>query len=118
VKRLLLGALLLAVFPAIAQTPRTATITFARPTQYVDGSALGSSVAVSYKVFQGAKGSTSKALVGTITSTSASITSGIPPGETCWQVSVVASGGESALSNEACKTFAFPSPETVTITVN
>jgi hypothetical protein len=118
VKRLILAALLLAAFPALAQTARTATISFARPTAYVDGTSLGSSVAVSYRVYQGVKGSTSKSLVGTVTSTSTSVTSGIPPGETCWQVGVVANGVESALSNEACKTFAFPSPETVIITVN
>lgn len=102
---------------AFAQTPRTATITFTRPTQYTDGSALGSAVVVTYKVYQGAKGSTTKPVVATITSTATTVTSGLQPGETCWQISAVANGVESALSNEACKTFAFPAPETVTITV-
>lgn len=116
-KRLILAALLLATFPAIAQTPRTAVISFTRPAQYVDGSAVSTSTALSYKVFQGAKGSSTKALVGTITATDTTITSGLQPGETCWQVSVVANGVESALSTEACKTFPFPATEAVTITV-
>jgi hypothetical protein len=116
VKRLILAALLLAAFPAIAQTPRTATISFVRPAEYVDGTPIASTVAVSYKVFQGARGAT-KTLVGTITATDTTITSGLQPGETCWQVSVVANGVESALSNEACKAFEFPATEAVTITV-
>jgi hypothetical protein len=102
---------------AIAQTPRTATITFTRPTAYTDGSVVSATTALSYKVFQGAKGSTSKALVGTITATNTTISSGLQPGETCWQVVVVANGVDSAPSGEACKTFAFPPTEAVTITV-
>lgn len=110
---LLFGAVQL----AFAQTPRSATITFTRPTAYTDGTTLPSTVTVTYSVYQGAKGSTTKAKVGTITSTATTITSGLQPGETCWQVSAIANGIESALSNEGCKTFAFPAPETVTITV-
>ena len=117
------GVLFLAVVLAFcgtiahAQTPRTATITFTRPAQYTDGTPIASGTALSYNVYQGAKGSTSKPKVGTITSTATTISSGLQPGETCWQVSTVANGVESALSNEACKTFAFPAPEVVTITV-
>jgi len=116
---LMLGALalLFVAFTAVAQTARTATITFTRPAQYSDGTALGTGVAVSYNVYQGAKGSTSKPKVGTITGTATTISSGLQPGETCWQVTSVANGVESAQSNEACKTFAFPAPDVVTITV-
>lgn len=102
---------------AHAQTARTATITYTRPTQYTDGTTLGASVAVSYKVYAGAKGSTNKTVIGTVTTTATTINTGLPPGETCFQVSAIANGAESALSNEACKTFPFPAPETVTITV-
>lgn len=102
---------------ALAQTPRTATITFTAPTEYTDGAAITSGTAISYRVFQGTKGSTSKTLVGTITSTSTTINSGLQPGETCWQVKTVINGVESVASNEACKTFAFPTPNTVVITV-
>lgn len=111
------AAMLFVTYKAMAQTPRTATITFTRPTQYTDGSALGSAITVTYNVYQGAKGSTSKPKVATITSTATTVSSGLQPGETCWQISAVANGVESALSNEGCKTFAFPAPETVTITV-
>jgi hypothetical protein len=116
--RSIVAAILLTfAFAATAQTPRTATITFSRPTSYTDGTPIASTTALSYKVFQGAKGSTSKTLVGTITATSTTINSGLQPGETCWQVVVTANGVDSAQSNEACKTFAFPPTDTVTITV-
>lgn len=121
--KLLLMAMLLTFAVALvysaahAQTARTATITFTRPVTYTDGSVLPAGVSVSYKVYQGAKGSTSKTVVGTITSTATTVSTGLQPGETCWQVSAVANGVESALSNEGCKTFAFPAPDIVTITV-
>jgi hypothetical protein len=92
--------------------------TLTAPTQYTDGTTIASSAAISYRVYQGAKGSTSKALVGTITSTSTTINSGLQAGqEYCWQVTAVINGVESAQSNEGCKSFAFPTPNAVTITV-
>jgi hypothetical protein len=115
--RYFVALLLLAVFPAMAQTTRTAVITFTRPAVYTDGTAVAASTVLSYKVYQGAKGSTSKPVVATITATATTINSGLQPGETCWQISTVANGIESALSNEACKTFPFPATEAVTITV-
>jgi hypothetical protein len=115
--RYLVALLLFVGVVASAQTPRTATITFTRPTAYTDGTPVATSTALSYKVFQGAKGSTSKALVGTITATNTTISSGLQPGETCWQIVVVANGVDSAASGEACKTFSFPPTEAVTITV-
>lgn len=115
--KLIAALLLVFAVTASAQTPRTATITFTRPTQYTDGTTIAAEVAVTYNVYQGAKGSTTKAKVGTITSTATTITSGLQPGETCWQVSAIANGIESQLSNEACKSFSWPAPETVTITV-
>lgn len=117
-----LGAMFLLVLlawcaVANAQGTRTAMITFTRPTAYTDGTSLPTSVVVSYSVYQGAKGSTTKPKVATITSTATTISTGLAPGETCWQVTAIANGVESALSNEACKTFAFPAPDVVTITV-
>lgn len=111
-------AAILLMFAAVAQaqTPRQAVISFSAPTKYVDGSSIAAGTALSYRVFQGAKGAT-KVLVGTITATTETITSGLQPGETCWQVSVVANGVESAQSEEACKSFPWPATETVTITV-
>ena len=103
---------------AHAQTvSRTATITFSKPTQYTDGTTIASGTVVTYNVYQGAKGSTSKPKVATITSTATTISAGLQPGETCWQVTAVANGVESAMSNEGCKTFPYPATETITITV-
>lgn len=102
---------------ADAQTARTATITFSKPTKYTDGTDIVASTVVTYNVYQGAKGSTSKSKVATIAATATTINSGLLPGETCWQVTAVANGVESAVSNEGCKTFAFPATETVIITV-
>jgi hypothetical protein len=101
---------------AYAQTARQAVISFAAPTKYTDGSSIPASVAISYNVYQGAKGAV-KPKVATITATSTTINTGLAAGETCWQVSSVANGVESALSNEACKSFPFPATDPVTITV-
>lgn len=112
-------AISLALGIANAQTApaRTAEVTFARPAKYTDGTTLPTTVAVTYNLYQGARGSTTKPKVGTISTTGTTISSGLLPGETCWQVSTVANGIESALSNEACKTFPWPATEVITITV-
>lgn len=115
--RYLIAALVLLPVLASAQETRTATITFARPTQYTDGSPIPAGVAITYRLYQGAKGGT-KTLAGTITGTTATVNSGLAPGETCWEVTAVANGVESARSNEGCKTFAYPATQAVTITVN
>lgn len=104
-------------FAAESQEPRTATISFTKPVLYIDGSAIAAGTTVTYNVYQGVKGSTNKPKVATITGTATTINTGLQPGETCWQVTAVANGVESAMSNEACKTFAWPAIEAVTITV-
>jgi uncharacterized cupredoxin-like copper-binding protein len=114
---LLVIACSMAAFVASAQTTRTATITFTRPTKYVDGTDIAAATVITYSVYQGTKGSTNKVKVGEITSTATTVTSGLQPGEVCFQISATANGVEGAKSNEACKTFAHPAPETVTITV-
>lgn len=112
----LVGALVFASI-ASAQEPRTAVITFARPTKYTDGTDLLGTTVVTYGVYQGAKGNANKPRVATITGTETTIDSGLPVGETCWQITSIANGLESAKSNEACKTFTQPAPQSVTITV-
>lgn len=114
--RIFAALLVLVTFAASAQTTRTAVISFTRPTNYVDGTTVAASTTLSYRVLQGPKGG-AKTAVGTITGTSTTITSGLQPGETCWSIIVIANGVDSAPSNEACKTFAFPATEAVTITV-
>lgn len=112
----------------MAQEPRTATITFTKPTKYVDGTDIEPGTVITYNVYQGAKGvctlsngnlnaGCNKAKVATITATATTINTGLQPGETCWQVTAVANGKESALSNEGCKTFDWPETEAVIITV-
>jgi hypothetical protein len=117
VKKLLLAALLLAVFPALAQTPRTAVITFTAPTTRTDGSTITG--ALSYEVWQGFKGGIkTKASTVNATSTTINITTGLLGGrEYCWHIVAVEAGVGSAPSNEACKAFDQSPPNTVTITV-
>jgi hypothetical protein len=102
--------------PAHAQEPRTATIIFTAPTHYVDGTPIAADTPLSYHVYQGERGG-QKQRVATITETAATIDTGLPPGEMCWEVTAVANGVESARSNEGCKFFPWPAPQTITITV-
>jgi hypothetical protein len=117
---LVLGIFLLTMATAYAQTANTATISFTAPTQRLDGTTPTGTL--SYKVYQGIKGQT-KAVVGTISTTTSTITTGLLGGtEYCWQVSATetigtTAGPESALSNEACKAFPVSGLRTVTITV-
>jgi hypothetical protein len=116
VKRLIAALLLSFVGIASAQTPRQAVITFAAPTARTDGSAITG--ALSYEVRQGLKGA-AKTKVGTITATTATITSGLAGGsEYCWEVVAIEAGnGQSVPSSEACKAFSLSAPNAVTITV-
>lgn len=113
--------LLLCAFTALAQTVNTATISFTAPTARADASPITGTV--SYKVYQGIKGS-AKTQAGTISGTSTTINTGLQAGtEYCWEVTATemiggVAGPESARSNEACKAFAPGSaPRVVTITV-
>lgn len=146
---LVIGALamLFVTYKAVAQSqPRTATITFQRPTKYTDGTDIPASVVISYEVWQGPRGACAftdpiagtggytgavvnsgctKTKVSTITGTSTTINTGLQPGETCWQLAAIAQGPKGQLSPESapgaavssCKTFLFPAPDVVTITV-
>lgn len=113
-----LFALLLLTPMAFAQgVPNTATITFAAPTQRVDGTTPTG--AISYNVYQGVGVGSAKTKVGTITTTSGVINTGLLSNTTyCFQVTAVEGASpESAMSNEACKTFGASALNTVTITV-
>jgi hypothetical protein len=100
-----------------AQEPRQAKITFSRPAQYVDGTAIPANVTVTYRVYQGEKGQP-KTAVATIGDSPATITTGLQAGkEYCWQITAIANGVESDRSNEGCKSFPFLATEAVIITV-
>lgn len=115
-KKLLIAAACMAVAAiAVAQATRTATLSWIAVTKDVEGSTI---TGVSYKVYQGAKGAP-KAVVKTGVTTLSQAIPNLAPGETCWQVSAnTAGGGESALSNEACKSFPIPAPAAPTLVVD
>lgn len=111
----LLSVLCLVCGAAFAQEPRNAVITLTAPTQYTDGTDILPGTVVSYRVYQGTCGG-QKSLVGEITETTTTITSGLEAGQHYgWEVTAVVNGEESARSNEGCKSFRVP--QTVTITV-
>lgn len=93
---------------ALAQTSRTATLHWSAVTQTVAGDPVTG--AITYNVYQGAKGSTSKAKVKTGVSPLTFAVTGLPVGETCFNVSAqTAVNAEGGLSSEACKSFS-PDP--------
>lgn len=102
--------------PARAQTvSRSALVTWSAVTQDESGNTLTESV--TYNLYQGAKGAIKPKVQSGISATSF-IVGNLPFGETCFNVTAVtANGGESALSNEACKSFPFPKPAAPVITV-
>lgn len=118
-KLVILFALLLASITSVfAQAvPNKATITFTAPPTHSDGTPI--TAALSYNIYQGVGVGSSKTKVGTITTTTGVINTGLLSSTTyCFQVTVFeGTGPESAMSNEACKTFAASPPGTVTITV-
>jgi hypothetical protein len=126
----------LASMGAFAQAANTATIQFSRPAFYGDGTTpVPATLGLSYNVYQAecpvalqgtAPSQTcptpvTGTKVGTITTTTGSITAGLQGGRAyCFRVTSFLTGQEatteSARSNEACKSFA--TPGTVTITVS
>jgi len=117
-KQLFAILLIASVFAfGVSKAANTATITFTAVTKYTDDTTIPAGTAVTYNVYQGAKGSTTKAKVGTITATSTTISVGLLTGqEYCFEVSAVVGGIEGADSNEACKKFV-GTPGIVVITV-
>lgn len=115
---LVLAALLFAACAHAQAAPNKATITFVAPATRLDGTPITG--ALSYNVYQGVGPGTAKTKVGTITTTSTVIQTGLLSSTNyCWQVTAFegASGPESAMSNEGCKAFGASPPGTVTITV-
>jgi hypothetical protein len=104
--------LLVPAIAANAQSANQAVLTWTAPANYVnaDGTVGAPIVGTpSYNVYQGAQGAT-KSKVGSASAVTYTAT-GLTQGTTvCWQVSAVLAGQESALSNEACKTFPLLAP--------
>jgi len=97
--------------------PPSAVLTWAAPTLNTDGTAI--TLPLTYNVYQGAQGSTTKPSVLTgVTALTATITTGLAASSTvCFELTAVAGGQESAHSGEACKTFPAATPAAPTLTV-
>jgi hypothetical protein len=106
---LLAGLAFLFAPVANAQAATPATVTWIGPTTFTDGSTIPAATAISYNLYQGASGA--EVLLPTpFTSTTYSTTITVT---TCWKVTAVIAGQESAPSAEACKSPPkIPSPPT------
>lgn len=106
--------LFLALMPvfALAQTSVTARLNWTAPTVHTDNSPI--SGALTYNVYQGAKGATKPKVSSAIVGVSTQLTAA--PGA-CFQVSAVEGNIESSLSSEACLPLPPNAPSGVTVTV-
>lgn len=97
--------LALVLASGLAQAANQAVLTFTAPTAYTDATPIPDTIVLTFGVYQAIKGQP-KVKVATIPSATHTISTDLLPGKTyCWQVSAIASGKESGLSNQACKTF-------------
>lgn len=117
-KYLGLGILLALAFSRAAAAQPSATLAWAAPTTYSDGTSIPSSVAITYNVYQGASASSLTQVATAVTSITDTITTGLSDGVTYfWSVTAVANGLEGAQSNVVSKVFPAVAPGTVTLTV-
>lgn len=99
-------------------SPPTASVTFTAPTLQADGTAIPTGTTLTYNVYQGTASGTEVKVASGVAGSPITITTGLTSATTFyWYVTAVDSGGESAASNEACKTFPASPPGTVTITI-
>lgn len=116
----LLGALALLLVSGVsfAQTAPSAKITITAPTTYSDGTAIPSTVALTYNLYQGLSATTLVKVASGLTALSNTVTTGLSDGQTYFfAVTAVAGGLEGAQSNVGSKVFALVAPGSVTITV-
>ena len=114
---LALVASLLAAVPALAQSaPLTATLSWSAPTVYSDGTAIPSTVAITYNVYQGTSATSLTKVATGVTAVTDSITTGLADGNTYyWSVTAVANGLEGPQSNVVSKAFGTPGAVTLTV---
>lgn len=96
--------------PTAPQTPsrNTASLSWVRPTQNADGSALAANVPLTYTLYRRV-GSTDTAVCTTNGTNAGQLNLAV--GQHCWVVTAkTASSAESAKSNVACKTVVDPTP--------
>jgi Fibronectin type III domain len=111
-RELLFHALLLATSSAFAAN--TATLSWTAPSAHLDGTPITG--ALTYSIYQGVGVGSTKTKASTATTTTSTISTGLNSGTTyCWQVTAQeGTGAESAMSNEACKTFPASPPQAPT----
>lgn len=118
---MILGLFLALAFATVsaAQTAGpSATLTWAAPTTYVDGTAIPSTVTITYNVYQGPSASALVKVASGVTALTDTVTTGLSDGQTYyWAVTAVANSIESAQSNVGSKTFASVATGAVTLTV-
>lgn len=110
--------LVLGIFAACFARAGTATLEWAAPTSYSDGSAIPAGVAITYNIYQGTSATSLSQVASGVTALTDSITTGLVDGQTYfWSVTAVANGMEGAQSNVVSKTIPFAAPGAVTLTV-
>ena len=85
-----------------------ACLSWGRPLQYIDGTAIPATVEITYRVYRRTNGIMT-ALANTTTGTAIKLINQ-PRGEQCYAVTAIIGGNESALSNMSCKFIRFPGP--------
>lgn len=96
----------------------SATLSWAAPTVYSDGTAIPSTVTITYNVYQGTSATSLTKVATGVTAVTDSITSGLADGVTYyWAVTAVANSLEGAQSNVVSKSFPAAPPGTVVLTV-
>jgi len=121
------GLLALSAFaPSFAATPTcvigakgtapTATLAFAAPTTNADGTPVTGPL--TYNLYQGTASGAEVKVASALAGTPIIVTTGLTDTTYYWYVTAVNAAGESAPSNEACKTFPASVPSSITITIN
>jgi hypothetical protein len=114
----LLGLFLGLLLAASAVAAPTATLTWTNVTTYSDGTAIPSSVTVTYNIYQGNSATALVKVATGVTAITSSINTGLSDGQTYYfAVTAVANGVEGAQSNVGSKTFPTVAPGTTTLTV-
>lgn len=95
----------------------TASLAFTAPTSNADGTPVTGPL--TYNLYQATASGTEVKVATALAGSPITVSTGLTSATTFyWYVTAVNAGGESAPSNEACKTFPASPPGTVTITIS
>lgn len=114
-KKITIFLMLFLPFASVAaQTPSaapTATLAWTAPTQYTDGTAIPSSVTITYNVYQGTSTTNLSKVATGVTALTSIISTGLSDGVAYyWSVTAVANGLESAQVTPVSKVFSPGTP--------